>query len=185
MAPEVRLTDHESLEGVDIAALRRVYLSAFGAPEYGESADDARRFVEEQLPTHAERNGFRLVVASIDDVTVGFAYGYTGQLGQWWSDRVAERAPVEVVAQWVGGHFEFVELAVDPRAQRQGIGEALHAALLDGLPHERALLSTYRDDRPAPRLYRRAGWQLLMPGPDDDSDLYGLDLVARHRAAGR
>jgi len=85
------------------------------------------------------------------------AYGYTGELGQWWSDRVAERAPQPVVVEWLGGHFEFVELAVDPRWQGRGLGCALHDALLLDLPHSRALLTTYRDDRPAPRLVVRTG----------------------------
>jgi ribosomal protein S18 acetylase RimI-like enzyme len=92
---------------------------------------------------------------------------------------VAARAPQPVVDDWVGGHFEFVELAVDPRRQGRGFATALHDSLLTGLPHSRALLTTYRDDRPAPRLYRRLGWQRLHEGVFDDSDLWGLAL---HRA---
>ena len=65
---------------------------------------------------------------------------------------------------------------MDPAAQGRGTGTALHDALLAGLPHRRALLSTYRDDRPAPRLYRRRGWRLLYAGLDDNSDLYGREL---------
>lgn len=106
----------------------------------------------------------------------GFAYGYTGRRGQWWSDHVAEHAPADVVAGWLGGHFEFVELAVDPAFQGRGLGAALAQRLVGGLPHERALLTTYRDDRPAPRLYRRLGWRLLATGVTADGDLYGLDL---------
>jgi hypothetical protein len=41
----------------------------------------------------------------------------------------------------------------------------------------RALLATYRDDRPAPRLYRRRGWELLVAGLDEQSDLYGINLA--------
>ncbi len=44
-------------------------------------------------------------------------------------------------------------------------------------PHERALLSTYADDRPAPRLCARLGWQRLVRGVlDGDSDFWGRDL---------
>jgi hypothetical protein len=43
----------------------------------------------------------------------------------------------------------------------RGLACALHDALLLDLPQHRALLTTYRDDRPAPRLYRRLGWSLL------------------------
>ena len=107
---------------------------------------------------------------------VGFAYGYTGRRGQWWTDQVAARAPADVVERWLDGHFEFVELAVDPAVQRHGHGAALHDALLTGIPNARALLTTYRDARPAPRLYRRLGWELLVEGIFEDSDLYGLDV---------
>ena len=96
--------------------LAAVYRSAFGAPGYDEDAAEAERFATEQLPLHAQRDGFKLVVARLPrpsgtaaagpgvgslDVAgvmgssgpiVGFAYGYTGQRGQWWSDRVAETA---------------------------------------------------------------------------------------------
>jgi len=167
----------ESLSRRD--ALADVYRAAFGAPGYDEGEDAVARFRDEQLPLHATRDGFRCAVAhDDDDAIVGFAYGYTGERGQWWSDQIAANAPADVVERWLGGHFEFVELAVDPAVQRQGLGRALHDGLLAGLPHERALLTTYTDDRPAPRLYRRLGWQLLAPRVFDDSDLYGLELPA-------
>jgi ribosomal protein S18 acetylase RimI-like enzyme len=155
----------------------RVYARAFGAPGYDEPAEAAQRFRAEQLPRHAGREGFRCVAARRDGCLVGFAYGYTGERGQYWPDWVAERVPAPIADKWLGGgHFEFVELAVDPDEQGQGIGTALHDALIAGLPHERALLSTYRDDRPAPRLYRRRGWELLFEGLDEVSDLYGIRL---------
>jgi GNAT superfamily N-acetyltransferase len=122
------------------------------------------------------------VIARVGRATVAFAYGYTGRRGQWWTDWVAERAPGWVVEDWLGGHFEFVELAVDPAVQRRGIGTALHDRLLDGLPHAKAMLTAYRDDRPAPRLYRRLGWRLLVPAIGEDSDLYGLELANWVRA---
>ena len=161
--------------------LASVYRAAFGAPGYDEGDEEVRRFVEDQLPRHNEREGFRMVEATADGALVGFAYGYTGRPGQWWTDRVIALAPRKVVDEWVGGHFELVELAVVPAAHRQGVGELLHDELLRGLSHDKALLSTYRDDRPAPRLYRRLGWQVLVPDLDEDSALYGLDLVARPR----
>ena len=156
--------------------LAAIYHAAFGAPGYDEPPEAAERFRTEQLPGHADRAGFRCVIARLEGRVVGFGYGYTGDFGQWWTDWVAARAPVEVVADWLGGHFELVEMAVEPSAQGRGIGQALHDRLLAGLPHRRAVLATYRDDRSAPRLYRRSGWRLLMPGLDASSDLYGLEL---------
>jgi GNAT superfamily N-acetyltransferase len=166
--------------------LTELYRRVFGAPGYDEPPELTERFRTDQLPTHARREGFRFALARRDDRPVGFAYGYTGQRGQWWSDWVASKAPAEVVERWIGGHFEVVELAVDPAEQGRGIGAALHDALLAGLPHDRALLTTYRDDdRPAPRLYRRWGWRRLVAGLDEHNDLYGLDLTARGSPAGQ
>ena len=160
---------------VDPAELESVYRAAFGAPGYDEPPEAARRFVAEQLPLHAQRDGFRCVVARGAGRVMGFAYGYTGQRGQWWSDHVAERVAAGLADEWVGGHFEFVELAVDPAEQGRGVGQALATALLSGVGHDRALLSTFNDDRPAVRLYRRLGWTRLS-ALDADSDLYGLRL---------
>src|SRR5579875_130848 len=157
--------------------LADVYRSAFGAPEYGETDDDFRRFANEQLPTHVRRPGFRLAVAfARSKDVVGFAYGYTGQRGQWWSEHVAELAPAEIVCEWLGEHFEFVELTVAESAQRQGVGQHLHDVLLTNLPHARALLTTHSRDLPAPRLYRRSGWEVLVDPLDTHSSLYGLRL---------
>jgi hypothetical protein len=54
----------------------------------------------------------------------------------------------------------------------------VHDLLLEGLPHERALLTTYREDGPATRLYQRLGWQPLAD-LTQTTTLYGLDLRAR------
>jgi ribosomal protein S18 acetylase RimI-like enzyme len=132
------------------AELVDVYRTAFAAPGYDETEESVEHFRDERLATHTSRDGFRCVTVRFGERLAGFGYGYTGELGQWWSDQVAERAPRTMVDEWLGGHFEFVELAVDPRWQGRGLGCALHEALLLDLPQQRALLTTYRDDRPAP-----------------------------------
>jgi ribosomal protein S18 acetylase RimI-like enzyme len=154
-----------------------VYRAAFGAPGYDESEEDVAHFGHEQLPQHVRREGFRLVLArAADGQAVGFAYGYTGRPGQWWCDRMREKVPAEIADAWLGGHFEVVELGVRPEAQRRGIGAALHDALLADLPHDRALLTTWRDDRPARRLYLRKGWRPLADIVEDDASLLGVRL---------
>jgi ribosomal protein S18 acetylase RimI-like enzyme len=185
--PELIVADRDTaLAAAD--ELAAVYRRAFGAPGYDEPPEAAERFRTEQLPRHADRDGFRCVIARrgggagrAGGAVVGFAYGYTGASGQWWTDWVASRVPAEIADTWLGGHFEFVELAVDPDEQGHGLGTVLHDALMADLPHDRALLGTYRGDRPAPRLYRRRGWRLLHPGLDETTDLYGLDLTSTRR----
>lgn len=167
----------DGISALDFAdELGRVFAAAFGA---GYDEAEAERFATDQLPTHAARDDFKLVAAGSDEGIVGFAYGFTGRRGQWWSDRIAAAISPELASEWIGGHFEVVELAVHPAAQRNGLGTALmHAlmhALMTGLPHRKALLTTYADDRPAPRLYRRLGWQVLVPDLGWGSALYGMD----------
>ncbi|WP_114558255.1 GNAT family N-acetyltransferase [Desertihabitans aurantiacus] len=136
---------------------------------------------------HRGRADYRLGTAHDDrGRLVGFSWGYTGQRGQFWPDAVVEKLGAAVEG-WVGGHFEFVELAVLPDARRQGAGGALHDAVLAGLPHDRALLGTSPDpEDPAVRLFRSRGWHhlgLLRPdaqvmgrraSPAQSSDAVGL-----------
>lgn len=153
-----------------LPGLTESFREAFRA---GEAA--VTRFRQEQMVRHPAREGFRLVAASVDGDLAGFAYGYTGREGQWWTDRMHEAVPAAVYDTWFGGHFEVVELAVRPRYQRRGIGSALHDTLLEGLPHERALLTCRRDSRAARRLYLRKGWRRLAD-VDDVVTLMGLLL---------
>jgi ribosomal protein S18 acetylase RimI-like enzyme len=110
---------------------------------------------------HCARPEFRLVVAEDDRSLVGFAYGYVGDRGQWWSDQVVAALPAPVADLWVGGHFEFVELGVLESHRGRGIGARLHDELMSGTEHRRALLSTDDADTPARRLYASRGWVRL------------------------
>ncbi|MFF0340051.1 GNAT family N-acetyltransferase [Kribbella sp. NPDC004875] len=166
----------DGVAAIDIAdQLGEVFGAAFGAPGYEDTQSDGAAFAAEQLPAHAARDDFKLVTAQVDGAVAGFAYGFTGQRGQWWPDRVAQAVSAELAAEWIGGHFEVVELAVVPGAQGRCLGTALMGELMLDLPHRKALLTTYVDDRPAPRLYRRMGWQVLVPDLGWGSSLYGLD----------
>jgi GNAT superfamily N-acetyltransferase len=122
---------------------------------------------------HCARDGFRLSVALDGDKLVGFAWGFVGQRGQYWPDRVALALPKDVTDEWVGGHFEFVELAVLPQYRGRGLGGRLHDVLLDDVPQSRAMLSTDNYDSPATRLYAGRGWRKLGE-LDEDTQIMGL-----------
>jgi len=141
-----------------------VYREAFGESPYFEGETEVSRFADEVLPRHAVREGFRCVVARDGGGVVGFAYGYTSAAGQWWHDWVASLLDAAAVDEWMADAFELVELAVRPAVQGTGIGGRLHDAVLMGLAHRTALLSTVDDDTPARRLYRRRGWVPLRAG---------------------
>jgi ribosomal protein S18 acetylase RimI-like enzyme len=88
---------------------------------------------------------------------------------------VAAALPPPVADQWIGGHFEFVELAVLPAFRGRGVGSRLHDVLLEGVPAERALLSTDAHDSAAVRLYASRGWKSL-GRLSDDVQVMGLKL---------
>src|SRR3954451_13028921 len=129
--PQVRVDDAVSEETA--AELWPVYDSVFG-----DHADRAS-WQQSVLDKHSVREGFRLARAYDDDSLVGFAYGYTGHRGQWWTDNVRPLVDPEVAESWLGGHFELVSIGVVPAARGRGIARGLMHALLRGLPHERLL----------------------------------------------
>jgi GNAT superfamily N-acetyltransferase len=138
--------------------------------------DDEAAWRDSFWDRHRTREGFRLVTAEVDGDLAGFAWGYTGQRGQWWADRIAGVLGAAADA-WVGGHWEFVELAVHPEHRRRGLGGLLHDALLEGLPHERALLQTDADpDGAGHSLYRGRGWQVIGSLPE------GKSVMGKHLA---
>lgn len=137
------------------------YQAVFG--DFG----DLETWRRDLFDRHAARDGYRLAVAIGGATVAGFAWGYIGQRGQYWTDLVSEVLPAEVAHEWVGGHFEFVELAVLPSYRRHGIGSRLHDTLLAGVS-QKCMLSTADDATdPAVQLYLRHGWQqlgILRPG---------------------
>jgi ribosomal protein S18 acetylase RimI-like enzyme len=119
-------------------------------------------WARDQLPVHAEREDFVFLVARDDGELAGFAYGYTGAYGQWWTENVARALTAAQRAEWLDPpHYEVVELHVRPSRQRQGIGSLLLAQLLDRQPHDRVLLSTRTGSRQARSFYAKNGWSEL------------------------
>jgi ribosomal protein S18 acetylase RimI-like enzyme len=143
--------------------------------------DASRARIDEILPRHAARDGFRFLAAFADGRLAGFVYGYRGGPGQWWHDRVAAALGPEGAERWLApGHLEFTELHVRPEFRRRGIGASLHDALLDGVDAPTAVLSTQTDNEPAIALYAGRGWQVIVSYLDFGSGrpflIMGLDL---------
>ena len=133
---------------------------------FGDFAD-RETWRHDLFERHAARAGYRLAVGTDGGTVAGFAWGYVGQRGQYWTDLVCEVLPRSVTDDWAGGHFEFVELAVLTAYRGRGLGSRLHDTLLAGVS-QRCLLSTADDPAdPAVRLYLRRGWRklgVLRPG---------------------
>jgi len=164
----VRFCLDDSAATNDGAAVWRVYQSVFG--DYS----DYETWREAVWDKHSARSGFRLARAYDADKLVGFAYGYTGEHGQWWTDNALKVLAPEVAEAWLGGHCEVVSIGVLDTARRAGVGRGLMHVLLEGLPHERLLLMTSSDPSdPARRLYASEGWHLLGPGVGDGTVIMG------------
>jgi ribosomal protein S18 acetylase RimI-like enzyme len=169
----VRFRVEDSATEADGAAVWVVYESVFG--DYS----DYPAWREAVWERHSARRGFRLARAYDGQVLVGFAYGYTGESGQWWTDNARKVLEPQVGQTWLGGHFELVSIGVVDAARRRGIGRELMHLLLGGLPHDRLLLMTTSDPSyPARRLYASEGWRVLGTGIGDATVIMG------RRAAG-
>ena len=146
-------------------------------PVYAEVFEESRDLAAWRAGTwdrHVARAGFRLARVRQDGELMGFAYGLTGEHGQWWTDRVSEVWPPELAEAWLGGHFELVSLGVRQVARGRGAGGLLLDAVTAGLSHDRRLLMTTADATdPARRLYASRGWELVGPGLADDRVILG------------
>lgn len=147
------------LDGTEAAsvsvAVWRCYSSVF------HDGQDYEIWNREMFTRHSQRDGFRLVIAADRDTVRGFSWGYIGQPGQYWTDLANRTLPPDVAEEWVGGHFEFVELGVLPVNRGAGTGRALHDALLDGITGRCLLSTTTNSADAAVKLYERSGWRRL------------------------
>jgi ribosomal protein S18 acetylase RimI-like enzyme len=137
-----------------------VWASAHDLPRASPTRSE---FGRTRLTRHAGRDDFRFVGAFAGDELAGFVYGYTGAPGQWWFDRVARALNRGERRRWLDpGHFELTELAVRPEFQGRGIGSRLHDAVLEGVPHQHALLSALADNLRVVDFYRHRGWEVVL-----------------------
>jgi ribosomal protein S18 acetylase RimI-like enzyme len=156
------------VEAVPVATLlgplrRHVVEVWAGAHELPRASPTRDEFGRTRLRRHSARGDFRFLGAFSGDELVGFVYGYTGASGQWWYDRVERALDRDERSRWLDpGHFEFTELAVRPDFQGRGVGSRLHDLVLEGLPHDRALLSALADNAPVVGFYRRRGWETVL-----------------------
>lgn len=142
------------------AAVRDLYCEVFSEPPYhGISQVGA----EETLRRQAGYSGLDGRVALADNgQLLGFAYGWDSNPGQPWHDRMRSLFGPELSRRWLSDCFEFAELGVRLDARGQGIGAALHDALLLTQPHATAVVSTNPLAAAAQYFYRARGWQIIL-----------------------
>lgn len=142
-----------------------VYRAAFAGEPYHRREPEVADFAR-TLPLHTRRNSFRSVVAfdRAGQDLIGIAYGYRTQPGQWWYDNVSRALGEKVAKAWLTDTFQVTEVAVAPAYQRRGVGGSMLDALLSGLAHPQAVLSTLDAETAGRAFYRARGWQDLLQG---------------------
>jgi ribosomal protein S18 acetylase RimI-like enzyme len=156
-----------------------IYRNAFTPAPYrkpeAEIEDFARTF-----PTQFNRTSYRFVGAFNPDQPhfVGFAYGYAVSAARWWVEHVKPALSAQAAQDWLENSYQFVEIALDPAFQGQGIGARLHDFLLNGIDYQRAVLSTLQADTTAQHMYRARGWIVLC------EDLFFTGVARRYQIMG-
>jgi GNAT superfamily N-acetyltransferase len=152
------------------------YRVAFGAAPNNEGPE---QFAHQQASYQRllERPGFRLATARRDGLLVGFAYGALLLPDTTWWDGMAEPLDADFVAETGDRTFALVDMGVLPQLRRQGVGRALHDAVLSGCPAQRATLAVEPRLESNQRLYRSWGWRCagrLTGAPGDIADAYDI-----------
>ncbi|WP_156759050.1 GNAT family N-acetyltransferase [Microbacterium karelineae] len=124
-------------------------------------------WLDQMLLRHAARDRFRLAAAFDSDQMIGFAYGYVGASGQYYTDSVRESLGAVLAARWLPA-FEFVEFGVLASHRRGGVGRRLYELVIDGIDGPALLSTGDDDDDPAVRFYRGEGWSRLGEHPSAD-----------------
>lgn len=173
-----------------------VYVDAMRYPR-GTEAQRASMWLE-----HTRRPGWKAVAAvTIGDSEdapageaeltsapmVGIAYGYCGAPDQWWQQQVVaglQRVGTDrnSIAALMTSYFELTELHIHPRAQGQGLGEALARRLLSDRQESHVLLSTPEingEANRAWRLYRRLGFTDVIRGYHFAGDPRAFAILGR------
>lgn len=175
---DVTLTRHDGAGAFALLDdLDEVYADAYGVEPDGEKSSAFRSRAANQF----DRAGFALVTAHSGDRLVGFAFGYTLPTGDkyWWKG--LEPGPAEGFATETGSRT-FVVSEIEVRGEWQGkrVGRAVHDALLDRRPEERATLATGPDAQAQP-VYERWGWRRAgrVPGSDGEyHSAYDLFVIS-------
>jgi len=157
----IRIEKDENL----INNMAKLYCKAFEKTNFTEMIERMKR--------HIKYVDFKGIVAINDEnEVVGFTYGYRSMGGQYYNQLMREALHLEQVDQWLQDCFEFVELAVHPQYQNEGLGMKLHNELLEGISNRTSILTTQINNEKARSLYKRLDWvDVLEPFHPSESDV--------------
>ncbi|MGP4108525.1 GNAT family N-acetyltransferase [Virgibacillus sp. L01] len=111
---------------------------------------------------HTSYGGFKGLKAKDENGTLlGFTYGYTSLPGQFYREKLAAQLTDLQQINWLNDCFEFVELAVETKVRRMGVGRKLHDRLLSKINYDTSVLTTSVENNPAINLYISKGWEVI------------------------
>lgn len=142
---------------------RAADLAAIHQAAFAETGDRAARYRDQDIPEMAGYAGLACVIAETDDQVVGFAIGHDTAARQQWLRNVMTAVRGSPVRRWLPEAWYLADIAVLPEQQGRGIGQRVHAALMDLTADRQRILVTYNGDHPAKRFYRRLGWIEVVP----------------------
>ncbi|WP_433329672.1 GNAT family N-acetyltransferase [Spirillospora sp. CA-294931] len=143
------------IEGVIVPLYEATHGDRLEDPFYS-----SQRFAE-RVRSYFRAPGFEIVVAYLEEIPVGQAFGYSLPANARWWKGLTTPVPDGFTDETGDRTFALNELMVIPERQGQGIAHALHDELLRGRHEERATLLVREDNTSAQEAYRRWGWEKI------------------------
>lgn len=143
----------------DLHSIAALYCKTFLGDNY--TCEDFESAIK-NINKHTSYEGFKGLKAKDENGTlIGFTYGYTSLPDQFYREKLAAQLTDQQQIEWLNDCFEFVELAVDTKVKRLGIGGKLHDRLLSEIDHDTSVLTTSVENSPAINLYIGKGWKVI------------------------
>ncbi|MGP7995977.1 MAG: GNAT family N-acetyltransferase [Streptosporangiaceae bacterium] len=175
------------LDGTQAAAheddLRALRAEVLAAPPYQRS-EDAATFGD-RFRVQRRQPGFVLAEARHGGYLVGYAAGMPLRASTSWWRHLTTPLAADVTTEHPGRTFALTELLVRASWRQQGIGRALHDAVLAGRPEERATLAVRPAATPAQQAFRAWGWHRVARTREPGPDAALLDVLITDLPSGR
>lgn len=160
-AASLTVTSHEAdADGELLRVVRPIYAEVYAEPPYCEGPAEVDDFAAD-WSNRVSQPGFRLVLAHASHEAIGFAFGFRLSPDTDWWDGLLDPLPAGQTREHDGRTFVIIELAARASYRRQGVGRALHRALLADRLEERVTLLARPEARPAQAAYASWGYRPL------------------------
>jgi ribosomal protein S18 acetylase RimI-like enzyme len=167
------------------AELQVLHAEVYSAPPYRQPTD-AEDFTR-RFRVQCRQPGFVVAEARTGGYLVGYAAGVPLRTATSWWRALTTPLPDDVVTEYPGRTFSFIDLLVRAAYRRQGIGQNLHDLLLAGRPEERATLVVWPEAAAAQSAFQSWGWRKVARtrDPGGEADTRVADVLMTELPADR